>query len=112
MYLIRRDVVVIVVVVCVATVSFSLGFFAGNHETSPAVTFKDNLCIAPVTEASIKNGESLSQGNSTIVASKNGSKYYFIWCASASRISAKNRVYFETVEEAEKKGYTKASGCN
>ena len=76
------------------------------------VTVRDNLCRAPITEASIKEGEKLLQGSNTIVASKNGSKYYFVWCSGVSRIAAKNRVYFETVEAVEKKGYTKASGCN
>ena len=110
-YLVRRDIVVIIVIICVSVTSFALGFHAGGQETHPVVTVKDNICIAPVTEASIKKGENIAQGNSTIVASKNGSRYYFVWCSGASRIAPQNRVYFKTVQEAEKKGYTKASGC-
>ncbi len=98
-------------ILSVSVISFALGFHAGSQKNVPVVTVKDNLCIAPVTEASIKKGEDIAQGNSTIVASKNGSRYYFVWCSGASRIAPQNRVYFETIQEAEKKGYTMASGC-
>lgn len=111
-YLSRRDVVVIIVIISVSVTSFALGYHAASQRVAPVVTVRDNLCRAPITEASIKEGEKLLQGSNTIVASKNGSKYYFVWCSGVSRIAAKNRVYFETVEAAEKKGYTKASGCN
>lgn len=111
-YLSRRDVVLIIVIISVSITSFALGYHAAAQSKVPVVTMRDNLCIQPVTEASIKEGEKLLQGNNTIVASKNGSRYYFVWCSGVSRIAAKNRVYFETVEAAEKKGYTKASGCN
>jgi hypothetical protein len=110
-YLTRRDILIIIVIVSVSITSFALGFHAGDQKPVPVVTVKDNSCIAPVTQASIANGESLAQGNSTIVASKNGSRYYFVWCSGASRIAPQNRMYFETIQEAEKKGYTKASGC-
>ena len=111
-YLERRDVVVVIVIISLAVTGFALGYQAGSQKTVPTLTIKDNICIQPITEASIKNGENAAQGNNTIVASKNGSRYYFIWCSGASRISAKNKVYFATVEEAKKKGYAQASGCN
>lgn len=108
----RPDVTVVIVVFGLSITGFALGYHAGAHRFVPVVTVKDNSCVPLITESTIKNAESLAQGTSTIVASKTGSRYYFIWCSGASRIALKNRVYFKTAEEAEKKGLTKASGCN
>jgi len=108
----RPDVVVIIVVLGLSMTGFALGYHAGTHRIAPVVTVQDNSCIAPITNLTIKNAEALAQGTSTIVASKSGTRYYYVWCSGASRIALKNRVYFATVSEAEKKGYTKASGCN
>ncbi|MBI4120630.1 MAG: hypothetical protein HY457_00020 [Parcubacteria group bacterium] len=46
-----------------------------------------------------------------VVASRNGGKYHFPWCSSAERISQENRVWFESVEQAKRAGYTPASNC-
>lgn len=46
-----------------------------------------------------------------IVASKNGSKYYLLSCAGANRIKEENKVYFTSVDEAERAGYGPASNC-
>jgi len=45
------------------------------------------------------------------VASKSGTKYYFPWCGSAARISEANKIWFNSVEEARKAGYTPAANC-
>lgn len=45
------------------------------------------------------------------VASKNGTKYHLTTCAGAKSISAKNKIWFDSKEEAEKMGYTPASNC-
>ena len=45
------------------------------------------------------------------VASKNGTKYHLKTCASAKNISEKNKVWFDTKEEAETAGYTPAGNC-
>jgi len=45
------------------------------------------------------------------VSSKNGKLYYPISCNGAKRIAEKNKVWFESSVDAEKLGYTLASGC-
>ncbi len=45
------------------------------------------------------------------VASKSGTKYHLPWCSGAQRISKKNKIWFNTKEEAESKGYTPANNC-
>ena len=50
-------------------------------------------------------------GGGQLVASKTGAKYHFPWCSGAQRISETNKVWFDSVEEARKAGYTPASNC-
>lgn len=46
-----------------------------------------------------------------VVASRNGTRYYYPWCGGFSRIKEANKVLFQSIETAEKAGYTIASGC-
>lgn len=46
-----------------------------------------------------------------LVASKSGKKYHFPWCAGASQIADKNKIWFDSYEEAKKAGYTPAANC-
>lgn len=50
-----------------------------------------------------------NKSNSTIFASKSGSKYYYSWCKS--RVKEENRVFFDSSEEAREAGYEKAKNC-
>ena len=45
------------------------------------------------------------------VASKNGTKYYFTWCSGVSRIKEENKVYFDTKEDAIKRGFEPSKTC-
>jgi len=45
------------------------------------------------------------------VGSRNGSKYHFPWCPGAQQIKEENKVWFSSVEEAQKAGYTPAANC-
>jgi hypothetical protein len=60
-------------------------------------------------------GNSATTTTSTVqgafLASKSGTKYYPAWCKSASRIKDANRVWFQSEEEAQKAGYTRAGTC-
>lgn len=54
----------------------------------------------------------IAEGNSSqLVGSKNGKKYYYVWCSGVSRIAEGNRIYFASKEEAEARGYTPSSTC-
>ncbi|MDQ3014502.1 MAG: hypothetical protein M3Q73_01410 [bacterium] len=54
---------------------------------------------------------SISTTTGAFVASKNGKSYYLPSCAASLRILEKNRVWFNTREEAEKAGYLPAKNC-
>lgn len=56
-------------------------------------------------------GQSGQGSDKEIVASKNGTKYYFIWCGGVGRINEENKVYFSTEAEAKESGYELAVNC-
>jgi len=46
-----------------------------------------------------------------IVASRNGTAYYYSWCSGAKRIKEENKIWFLTKEAAEKAGLKLAGNC-
>jgi hypothetical protein len=50
-------------------------------------------------------------GQGKYVASKKGTKYHLPWCPGAKQIKEENKLWFDSKEEAEKAGYTKATNC-
>lgn len=61
----------------------------------------------PVSSA----GEVQGAEDGAVVASKSGSKYHYPWCAGAKQIAEKNKITFNSIEEARAAGYTPAANC-
>jgi hypothetical protein len=112
-----------VIVVATSLLAFGLGSLYSAQNT-PHTLSLDTTHAVPyiVNNAALEASGTMSQGKvkgvsivapngKTIVASKKGKKYHYIWCSGAGRISAKNRRYFSTAEEAKNAGYTLASNC-
>ena len=54
---------------------------------------------------------SSKQLDTRVVTSKNSDKYHYTWCAGAKRIKEENKVWFNSSQEAESRGYTLAGNC-
>ncbi|OGN09598.1 MAG: hypothetical protein A3C61_01610 [Candidatus Yanofskybacteria bacterium RIFCSPHIGHO2_02_FULL_39_10] len=54
---------------------------------------------------------SSKQLDTRVVTSKNSDKYHYTWCAGAKRIKEENKVWFNSSQEAEGRGYTLAGNC-
>ena len=63
---------------------------------------------APATETTAKPTPSES---TQLVASKNGSKYHYLWCSGAKQMKEENKIYFDSVAAARAAGYTPAANC-
>ncbi len=87
-----------------ATVSESLADNTDSATQSAAVT-KEN----PISEP--KAATQAQSGPHFLVASKNGTKYYFPSCSGVSRIKEENKVWFGSFDEAKAAGLTPASNC-
>lgn len=117
---IPKDALLLLAILLTATGSFGLGVLAGMDlkegegngmwiEERPV-----SAALAPAFAAqngvSEPVGEILPAGGQ-YVASKSGKAYYLPWCGGVSRIKEENKVWFETKEEAEAKGYAPAKNC-
>ncbi len=58
----------------------------------------------------VVRGAPVSPGGK-LVASKNGTKYYFPWCAGAAKIAEANKIWFNSEAEAKGKGLQPAANC-
>jgi len=110
----ERNSFVAVLLVLIALISFGFGrlsglqtvkgeveieFPVGQEASSFLGTFEDSSKPVPAKTSGI------------YVASKSGTKYYLPSCGSSKRISEKNKIWFDTKEEAEASGYDPASNC-
>ncbi len=92
------------VIILVALASFGLGRLSLLEEKRTPVVIEQSA------EKVFEENIGFEMVNA-IVASKNGTRYYYPWCEGISRISAKNKISFSGKDEAEKAGYSLASGC-
>ena len=89
-----------VVMVAVGVGSFGLGRLSMTE-----------VVRAPVmAEAAQSASVNLAPGG-LLVAARNGTAYYFPWCAGAERIKSENRITFESEQAARDAGFRPAKNC-
>jgi uncharacterized protein (UPF0333 family) len=113
----------ILIIILVGLAGFGLGKLSNAGEGKAVIIQTENTQNLKLDAANNPQNtasaigtvtENLNNNNSNpsnIVASKNGTKYYFSWCSGVGRIQDQNKVYFTSEQEAIDAGYTKASGC-
>lgn len=92
---------IVAVVFLVAFASFGLGRFSALEEAQPLIS---------ILQASDAKARSFAPGG-LIVASRAGSTYHYPWCAGAAQIAARNQIWFQSEQEAQKAGYVPAKNC-
>jgi hypothetical protein len=109
------DIVLFALFILFMGVSFWLGYLAGEGRGGSDVVITEGALPAAIeagSAASISSKPSLSAaGDGHVVASKNGTRYYYPWCGGVGRIKPENLVSFPSPEAAELAGLTLASGC-
>ncbi len=88
---------------------FVIGYLSGFDKSrlKPVIFESKTVIIEKEKEVS----EISQNDGKTLVASKSGTRVYYVWCTGVSRIKTENKVYFDTLEDALKKGYKPASNC-
>lgn len=115
----EKDLVLIIVIICVAFISFGLGRLSKIEGNKSPVTIESlgagigNLGLeSPVLGPEMTQDEDFpSNQGGLLVGSKNGAKYHYPWCSGALRIKEENKIWFNSAEEALQAGYTPASNC-
>ncbi|MGC8880748.1 MAG: hypothetical protein ACP5OX_00485 [Minisyncoccia bacterium] len=106
---VKRNWILLFFEILLLSLSFSLGIIVGGRffQRPPLIVEKDLLF-------NLENDKNLvnQKGESGYVASLKGKYYYPIDCPLAKILSEKNKIYFQTKEEAESRGYIYNSRCD
>ncbi|HAS84728.1 MAG TPA: hypothetical protein DCS23_01485 [Candidatus Yonathbacteria bacterium] len=109
LHIIPDDLFLGLIIILVAFGSFGLGRLSKIEGSKTPVRFEGT------PPQSSKKGGAFSEANTAtnnqLVASKNGTKYYYSWCTGVSKISPANLIYLGSKEEAEARGYTPSATC-
>ncbi len=63
------------------------------------------------TKTKTKSMPVIGNNSAKVVASRSGKKYHLLDCSGAKRIKEENKIYFNSIQEAEAAGYTPAANC-
>src|SRR3990167_4197365 len=111
-----RNLFLSLVIILVAGLSFGIGRLSviGKREPvkmeyDPELTTNNSQ---PTTNiASVITATQIQSSDTTVVVSKNGSKYHFLHCSGAKQIKEENKIVFSSPSAAEAAGYTLATNC-
>jgi len=93
------------------SLGFSLGIIKGGQIISRPALIIDKELIVDFNDESAASNQLTAKGQSLFVASSRGKYYYPVDCSLAQNLSEKNKIYFQSKEEAETKGYIFNSHC-
>ncbi len=110
--IIKSDIFIVILMILLGLSSYGLGKLSsmekGNDPTS--LQEEETIPTTPIISKIIATSTKISENNTGLVfASKSGTKYYYPNCTS--RVKEENKVWFNSIQEAESVGLTLASGC-
>lgn len=110
-----KEAVLLAILLLSSSASFGLGMLVGRdlgQGSAFSAALAEQPASAAVGAAAAAAAPKQTPASQAVVVSKNGSKYYFVGCSGANRISAANKVTYASAALAEAKGYTLAANCN
>lgn len=111
----QRNAFLTIFVILVASASFGFGRLSGLETVKKSVEIEfpkgQEAAVGAAFATTSEQVKTAPKTSGKYVASKNGTKYHLIACASAKNISEKNKVWFDTKQEAETAGYAPATNC-
>ena len=102
---IENDIILVVVIILVALISFGLGRLSKIRENKTPIT------IESATNKPTSGVGASTNSDKLYVASKSGTKYHYPWCPGALNIKEENKIWFSSKEQAESNGYSPAGNC-
>jgi len=111
----ENDIILVVVFVCIALLSFGLGRLSVPNNQKIPVTLGNMASVqmpsSNISTSDVDSSQISDVANGQLVGSKNSDKYHLPWCLGAQRIKEENKVWFQSKEEAEAAGYQSAGNC-
>lgn len=118
---ISNDLFVVLTLILVGLAGFGLGKISALEKSREPIIINKVLnstsTVKSISEIPIEAAVSAKamvaseKALGFLVASKTGKKYHFPWCAGASQIADKNKIWFNSYEAAQNAGYTAAANC-
>ena len=103
------------VIILVASLSFGIGRLTVVGKREP-VKIEYDLALTESATPSVEQTASVIKAvdneNTSVVVSKNGTKYHYLHCSGAKQIKEENKIVFATPAAAEAAGYTLAANCS
>lgn len=112
----EKNVYISLLIVIVAFLSFGLGKLSVLQSQKHPVRIEGvrEEALSPRIQLQERAGQGDTVDTSQaglLVGSKNSTKYHYPWCSGAQRIKEDNKIWFESAEDAQAKGYTAAANC-
>ena len=112
----EKDIFIGLLVLVTALGSFGLGRLSRLEERKTPIKIENinNTALVGVNsvqEKETKNNNNLVGEPESYVASKNSTKYHRLDCPGAKAIKDTNKIWFTSIEEARKAGFTPAGNC-
>jgi hypothetical protein len=109
----KEDIFIILAIILIGLAGFGLGKISALEKNRGEIEIKKSENLINITNVPMSASAMIASetAKGLLVASKNGQKYHFPWCAGASQIADKNKIWFDSYEEAQKAGYTPATNC-
>lgn len=115
--LINPDTFIILVVILVALIAFGIGRLSAPKGEPVLIKGLEQASVEEIggqpasAEATAGEGEIQRDYEGKVVGSKNSDKYHLPDCPGAKQISEQNKVWFDSIADAEKAGYKPAGNC-
>jgi len=105
------DSFVIIVIILVALIAFGIGRLTAPKTEPIPIKNLEPASIEDI-EGKVYPPASEQSDVGRVVGSKNSDKYHLPDCPGAKQISEQNKVWFDSIEAAEKAGYKPAANCS
>lgn len=104
----RNDLVIACIIFFTGLSGFGLGRLSVDIRPNPPLSV-----IQPVDDQNpnTNSSDTTVTNDKKVLASRNGTTYYYPWCSGAKRIKEENKIWFLTKEDAEKAGLKQAGNC-
>ncbi|MCH8889063.1 hypothetical protein IID26_01400 [Patescibacteria group bacterium] len=102
------DLVVTLIIIFVGLSGFGLGRLSVDTNQNSEIRLINKL---DEQSATVALPQGFDEKFGLIVASKGGTKYHYPWCSGPNRMKEENKIWFNSIEEARRAGYTPAANC-
>ncbi len=111
---INQNLFIILTIIFVALIFFGIGRLTAPKSEPIQIMNLEKASvedISPYAPKGVSEDKKTPDYEGKVLGSVNSDKYHLLECPGAKQISEKNKIWFDSPEEAEKAGYKPAANC-